>query len=145
MGKFKPNSYFFFMQEQKRLKPAWKDKSNQELMVLCGQGWEALSPQQRRRFEDMKAEYNNKDPEARERERLKGEVRIEGGYDTHGNSLVGIKKRDLERIREVKDKIDAVTNMVENAALSGTLETTKFYVMETNVFVKIDGSDLSPC
>lgn len=137
MGKFKANSYFFYMQEQKRKIPAWKDKSNQELMVLCDQGWQALSPVEKRRFEDMKEEFKKKDPEATEKDRRKGEVRIEGGYDSLGNSLVGIKKRDLERIKEEKDKIDAVKNVVERAALAGTLESAQFNIIETNVFVKI--------
>lgn len=137
MGKFKANSYFFYMQEQKRKIPAWKDKSNQELMVLCDQGWQALSVMEKRRFEEMKEDYKKKDPEAIEKDRRKGEVRIEGGYDSLGNSLVGIKKRDLDRIKEEKDKIDAVKNVVERAALGGTLESAQFNIIETNVFVKI--------
>jgi len=137
MGKFKANSYFFYMQEQKRKIPAWKDKSNQELMVLCDQGWQALSPVEKRRFEDMKEEFKKNDPGATEKERRKGEVRIEGGYDSLGNSLVGIKKRDLERIKEERDKISAIKNMVDRAALAGTLESAQFNIIETNVFVKI--------
>ena len=137
MGKFKPNSYFFYMQEQRTKNPAWKDKSNQELMVLCDKGWTELSPEGKRKFEDMKAEYKNKDPEALEKERRKGEVRIAGGYDHLGNPLVDIRRRDQERTNEVRDKIEAVANMVERAALAGTLETAQFNIIETNVFVKI--------
>jgi len=106
-------------------------------MVLCDQGWQALSPVEKRRFEEMKEEFKKKDPEANEKERRKGEVRIEGGYDSLGNSLVGIKKRDLERIKEEKDKINAIKNLVDRAALAGTLESAQFNIIGTNVFVKI--------
>ena len=63
-----------------------------------------------------------------------------GGYDKLQKSLMIIKKRDEERAREVKDKIDAVAISVEKAALAGTLETKKFNIIETNIFAKIEES-----
>ena len=58
------------MQEQRVKTPAWREKSNQELMVLCDKGWTALSrsPGEKKRFEDMKAEHKSRDPEAKEKE-----------------------------------------------------------------------------
>ena len=123
MGKFKANSYFFYMQEQKKKVPAWKNKSNQELMVLCNQGWTSLSPIEKKRFEDMKEEYRKRDSATGDCERFKGEVRISGGYDTLGNPLVDIKRRDQERAREIREKVDAVAMLVEKASLAGTLES----------------------
>jgi len=138
MGKFKPNSYFFFMQEQRRVKPAWKDKSNQELMVLCDSLWQSLSPQEKVRFETMKKDYVSNDPEAKEKERRKGDVRVAGGFDSLGRPLVDIKKRDRERKEEAENKIEAVSSMVEMAVKGGRLEKTEFYVIQTNVFVKTE-------
>jgi len=136
MGKSKLNSYFFFMQEQRRVKPAWKDKSNQELMVLCDKLWQGLSPQEKMRFEDMKKDHVEKD--GRERERKKGEVRISGGLDHLGRPLAEIERRDRELRIQGENKIKAVENLVESAALGGTLETKEFFVIQTNVFVKTE-------
>ena len=94
----------------------------------------------KKRFEDMKEEASNLDVGAgnQGKERRKGQVRIQGGYDHLGNPLEDIRRRDLERAREVRDKVALVATIVENASLAGTLETTTFNIIETNVFVKID-------
>jgi len=140
MGKTKPSAYVFYMQEQKRLVPGWKNKSNQELVGLCDKGWTSLSPKEKKKYEDMKEEAKSRDMGTgnQGRERRKGEVRIEGGYDSLGNPLADIKRRDQERAREVRDKVDSVATMVENGSLAGTLETTTFNIIESNVFVKIE-------
>ena len=52
--------------------------------------------------------------------------------------IADIKRRDQERAREIRDKIDTVTNMVKKAALEGSLESTKFNVLEVNFFARID-------
>ena len=81
MGKPKPSAYVFYMQEQKRLVPGWKNKSNQELVGLCDKGWTSLSPKEKKRYEDMKEEAKSRDMGTgnQGRERRKGDVRIEGG------------------------------------------------------------------
>ena len=129
----KQNSYFFFKQEQRRLNPDWKKKSNQELMVLCSSLWNALSPQQKVRFEMMK---KGQDPEMREKVRNKNEVRVAGGFDALGRPLVDIKKRDWERLRDVENKIEAVASKVDMGVVS--LLKTDFYVIQTNVFVETE-------
>ena len=103
--------------------PAWKNKNNQELMALCDKGWTSLSPIDKRKYEVMKEEANSRDSGAgtQGRERRKGEVRVEGGYDSLGNPLVEIRRRDLERAREEREKIDSVATLIENASLAGTL------------------------
>jgi len=140
MGKPKPSAYVFYMLEQKRLVPGWKNKSNQELVGLCDKGWTSLSPKEKKKYEDMKEEAKSRDMGTgnQGRERRKGEVRIEGGYDSLGNPLADIRRRDQERAREVRDKVDSVATMVENGSLAGTLETTTFNIIESSVFVKID-------
>ena len=97
MGKTKPSAFVYYMQEQKRLVPGWKHKSNQELVGLCDKGWTSLSPKEKKRFEDMKEEAKNRDVGGgnQGRERRKGEVRIQGGYDHLGNPFEDIRRRDL--------------------------------------------------
>ena len=86
----------------------------------------------------MKKDYVSNDPEAKEKERKKGDVRVAGGFDSLGRPLVDIKKRDRERKEEAENKIEAVSSMVEIAVKGGRLEKTEFYVIQTNVFVKTE-------
>jgi len=117
----------------------WKYKSNQELVGLCSKGWKALSPEQKNNFDKRENKANTADSNNRRKERKEGGV---GRYDSHGNPLVSIKKRDAERVKMIEDKVKAVSAMVEKASRSGTIETIEFNILETHVFVKIEEKEL---
>jgi len=136
MPKSKANSFFFYMMEQKKLNPSWKSKSNAELMMLCDKGWRSLSPNEKRKYEAMKDKHIAK--EDIDQGRVKGEVRIAGGYDSLGNPLADIRRRDLERQLAIRNRIDKVDSIVELAKSSNSLKEMYFYIMTTNIFAKVD-------
>jgi len=126
------------MMEQKKRIPAWSNKSFPELSGLCSNGWKSLSQIDKQRYEEMKLNANLQDAGAISGERKKGEVRIRGGYDSLGNPLEEIQRRDLHRKQEALMKIRMVDTELEEALHADRLEIKQFNVLVTNVFVKID-------
>jgi len=130
------NSYYCYMQDQRRIVPAWKYKSNQELMKLCDKGWKALSKAQKKKYENMKVDASSCT------DRRKGDARVVGGFDSLGNPLEDIKRRDVMKKQEANQKKERVKIIVEEALNDDSLEDKRFYVMTTNVFVKVDENQI---
>ena len=72
------------------------------------------------------------------KEPLKGSIRITGRYDCNGKPLEEVLNRDEKSVKEYKEKVKAVGRMVASAVTADTIKSAYFYVMETNVFAKID-------
>lgn len=98
-------------------------KMDQDLRGLCDEGSNSLSPLEKKRVEEWK-------------EGKKGYVKIKGRKDVHGNGLEEILKRDIEKMKEEREKIEDVDKM-----LAEGIARKHFFLLHTNIYARIEESD----
>jgi len=128
----KPNGYYYYMQTMRNEKPHWRNKGNGELSQLCSEGWNRLTAQEKKVYNDMKHSSGIVLPKPGKKlvgGTEKGETDL-GGQDSLGRSLLEIHLSAEAAVKKREEEAKFCSDIAENI-----IDTDKFmkefYVIST--------------
>eukprot|EP00088_Acartia_fossae_P069929 TRINITY_DN9232_c0_g1_i1.p1 TRINITY_DN9232_c0_g1~~TRINITY_DN9232_c0_g1_i1.p1 ORF type:complete len:335 (+),score=88.53 TRINITY_DN9232_c0_g1_i1:50-1054(+) len=137
----KPNGYFFYMQEMRKQRSDWSNKGNGELSQLCSAGWNSLTPEEKKVYNDMKHNSDIRVPKpGRKAATPKGETDL-GGVDSLGRSLREIhfnnQKAEDKKFSEFKEMESLVESMLKQSKAQIFVINTTNYCIAADMDPKI--------